>query len=260
MRNVSKSFIKSIGVTAAIAVISIVLRTVLMSFGFDSTTLFYKNDIWATLLYGFVLISAVMIFIFTRGTTTHARTKGAVDMILKLIAAVISIGLLVSKAISPLPEPAIAKVTHYGALVSLVFAVIFYILDAFAKKRSSALVLLNVAPVVYLICQLIDCFTSISIKANSYYLFPDVVALLVLAFYVLYDGKTDTISATDKGISMYAYSLITFLFLAFSVVPDLFAPLNLNVTEVLLSALKIVYIVFAVLNIIRISNTKSEDK
>ena len=262
MQILSKKLCKPIVITAVITLISVFLRTVLMLVGFNKESLFYKNDIWATLLYAFVLISCVVIFLTSKNITTHQTPRGVAYSTFNLLSAAVMIGLLIAKATSQVPLMTIGRVTHWGAMIFLVISVIFYLLNSskMTNTSSASMILLNVAPMIYLICQLIDCFTSISIKANSYYLFPDVLSLLALSFYVLYDGKVRTLNSTDNGIPMLAYSLLTILLLSFSVITDLIVPINLTATNVLLSILKIIYVAFSVLTVVKTVKTEAEDK
>lgn len=262
MQTVSKTIKNSIVITGALTLIAVIARIILMLVGFDSNTLFYKNDLWATLLYIFVLASAVAVFLSTKNITTHKSVGGTSVIILNLMSVLVAIGLLITKCLSTVPEMAISRVTHWGAIFALVISVIFFILKAGknGQRHTVLITLLNLAPVIYIICQLIDCFTSVSIRANSYYLFPDILSLLTLAFYVLYEGKIATVSSNEKGVPMFSYSLLMVYLVLFSAIPDFAVQINLTVTSVLLSVLKLIYATFAIIVIIKTLNTKAEEQ
>lgn len=256
----NKKIYKPIIFTATVTAIAVIARTVLMLTAFDKETLFFNNNLLPTVLYAFVLVSAGVIFVMTKRVTTNTSITSTHFSVLSILCAIVSVGLLISEALSSTPTMAIGVITHWGALVSLAFSVPFYLLSSSPRTNSlPSLPLLNIAPVVYLICRLIDCFTSISIKANSYYLFPNVLSLLALAFYVLYNGKLSTLNSRDKGIPMFAYSLLTAMLLLFSAITDFVVPLKITATDILLAALKIVYVIFAVINIVNTLKNNTEE-
>ena len=271
MQNSSKSKSITVLIVVAITLIACVWRTLLMLFGFDYDTHFFYNNTIATVMYIFVLLSGAIAYYFSKkidtGKVDNSRCDSTCEIlytILNVLSAVIFATLFYSASTTPLPQMTLGRVTHWVALVSSAFSTIYFLLAVFDKKvNSSIITCFNIAPIIYLLCLSIDCFTSFSTKANSYYLFPHVISIIFLAFYILNKARNNYVAQEQKS-SILPYSLIALLFLTFSFVPDVVILLNermsFSLIDLLITVFKGIYIIISITDIHASAKAKNEEK
>lgn len=245
MQFFSKKAFTTIIIGISTAALAVVLRVLLMKFGFDYQSLFFDNNTLPTALYIFVLLSALFVLVFSKKVNTFNPINQKADFVLNILCMIAFVVLFFVKLSDSLPEMYILRLTHWGAVISSVASVVFYLLSAvFQNKKTPALPYLNIAPVIYLLCISIDCFTSISVKANSYYLFPHIVSIIFLAFYIINNAKRNN-CVYEKGIPTFSYSIMTMQILAFSVIPDVILIIlsDAYFTDPAITILKLTYLV-----------------
>ena len=144
------------------------------------------------------------------------------------------------------------KVTWYISVIFSLASVCYYVLN---RIDSSWVRVLNLCPVIYLIAELVRTFVSVSSKANSYYIFPNIIALLALAFYILNEGKSKVSDISEASSSLYSASLISFVLLIFSALPDIAMMIThgfeLTKSYVLITALKLIYLVMNLRTVVK---------
>ena len=221
MQNRLKNVFITFALTLSASVIFIAARLTLMFTNFDPNTLFYLSNTPAIITYLLLLIAALTVFILSKGSDTiksYRNTFFKVSDILLAILFAIFVATSLAELNSPMP---IVKITAVISLICALISIIFYFLNAFIKKNTTAIALLNVMRVLFLSSELIKAFTQVSASANSFYLFPKIISILFLAFFVLTEAKTNLPDASRFSVPMYAVSSVTFLFVSFSVIPDL---------------------------------------
>lgn len=247
-------------ITIAVTIIATALRFTAMYLNFDFETKFFINKALVTFLYAFVLIAVVVIFKASKDVAvSDTNPKDTLSIILNIFSLIIFALIFFIKLKEGTTEVLLEKVTWYVSVVSCLASVCYF---ASSRINSSFVKVLNLSPVIFLIAELVQTFVSVSSKANSYYLFPNIISLLALAFYILNDGKNKVSDISDDPVPICSFSLITFILLFFSAVPDAVMMITdgfeLTKTYVLITVLKLIYLVSTMKTVVNIKI--NEDK
>ena len=145
-----------------------------------------------------------------------------------------------------------------------VLSVIYYLIRLFtSNKKSASVSLIAVCPVIFLCSLLLERFATVSASASSLSHFPDIISLLVLAAYMLSEGKA-FIPNTEIKNSRLPIVFMTVTALSFSAIPDLLAfalPSNALYFEgVIYLILKLLFIIYATYEAVQFSKTLKENK
>ncbi len=244
------------------AIVFSCIRILLMIKGFDFESLFYKNDLPATLLYCFVLIGSLLIYIVSKNNITLTQEKSVVSTLKDILSMIVFVLLFIYGLKQNIYTSGIAQITHYISLVTSLISVFFYVYSAFSNRETNFLRVLNIAPVLYLISELVTTFTVISSRANSYYLFPDVISILVLAYFILHESKAKFVTE-NQSTALLSISLISVMILAFSALPDVILVsthrISFSMLYILLTVLKLIYLFFAVYTVFNLTKTSKEE-
>ncbi len=251
--------IKSINITLAVLLLSVfftLARTCLLIFDYDFELNFFKSQNVAYILF---LLFVVFLFIiilskrlFARGdirTEIGAFSKGAY-MLMSLIFILLFI--LYSKNTidySSLPvyqKNALKTATAYLTVPFSLICVVFTFNKTREKSSKTLSSILAIFAVLFFGIVLIEKFARISATSMSLPLFPDVLCLLCMAYFILVEGK----NSVGENVQSPAFYLACFSVLTFSTLPDLLitaigkTPLP-NTTDTLFIILKILFILLS---------------
>lgn len=234
------------------SLIAVVLRCLLTVFNFDYNTLFFVQKLPATILYFAVLLFAAAVFFASKKIAVCDIKPSKIHKILDLLTLVIFITLFINRLRTPADALGIANALRYVSIVSLLISSLYFALAVFFNKSSlNALIgFLNIFPVIFFAVELMDGFIGMSSKANTYHLLPNILSLLVIAFFIINEAKQKIGPDKDSPVYLCSHSALTFIILAFSALPDLFIALTsgnsiakMSFEEILFLILKFIYIV-----------------
>lgn len=253
-----KSFDKLKNISVSVLLLSIILvlmRTALLIFGFDFESAFFTNDALAYSLYALLIIICVVSYIMPRDISpvSIVAPKNLITDICISLAAVIFICFAViytSKNLNWFESPErnpLKTASYVLCLPTSVLSAVYYLTRLFSKKeKSAAISLLAVCPVIFLSALLLERFATVSASASSLSHFPDIISLLVLAFFILTEGKT--FIPTNRTSAIIPCNFITFTALAFSALPDFITFITgrnvLNFESIVFMILKAVFALY----------------
>ncbi len=271
-----KSFLKLSNISASVLMMSVILvlmRTALLIFGFDFETSFFKNDALAYLLYALLIVVSLVSFTMSRNISPVSITppKKTLTDVLVSLATVIFICFFVIYVVKATEffAPAsyernpLKAVSIILCLPASALSAVYYALRLFStKEKGTLLSLFAVSPVIFLSALLLERFATVSASAASLSHFPDIISLLILAFFILAEGKA--FIPTNRKTSIIPCSFVTFTALVFSAVPDLLTLIigrnALNFEGILFLILKTVFAVYVVTNTILMARDMKETK
>lgn len=237
-------------VTLLLVILFVAFRTSIMLTSFDFENLFFKNNLFATIMYIGILLVCVALFFLARSTEFYASKTSILQKICNFVLGISFVFLFINELFSASDLTLIDTITRYVSLVASILSIAFYLLSAlFDKQTSNGLIkALNLSPVIYLISEFISVFISTSSKANSYYRFPEIISDLILSFFILYLAKAEIVDEEEK-VSLFPLSLITIIILSFSIIPDCILMITKNVSanaeQIVVTVIKLVYIILA---------------
>ncbi len=251
------------------ATLLILLRSLLLIFGFDFEEAFFKNDTLAYSLYALFILGTVLSYVFGKGIKAEflsvERSK-AVETVLSLAAAVfllltvLYITKLSEYSVTEIKNP-LKSVSYSICLPAAALSAVYYVLRLFTKKNGTALSLLALCPVIFLSSLLLERFATVSASASSLSHFPDVMSLLILAFYMLGEGKSFIPEGTKKSRLPSLFAVFTAL--TFSAIPDLLTlviPSNiLYFEDVCYLLLKLIFIAYVIIEALSFSKSLNKE-
>lgn len=255
------------------SVILVLMRCALLIFGFDFESSFFKNDTLAYLLYALLIGASVVSFVMARNMAPVSITphkKPATDILVSL-TAVIFICFAVIYTVKAIGHfnPAnytrnpLKTVSILLCLPTAILSAVYYVIRLFSTKEKGALLsLFAISPVVFLSSLLLERFATVSASAASLSHFPDVISLLILAFFMLVEGKS--FIPTNRKSAIIPTSLITLTALSFSAIPDLITFIIgrnvLNFEGIIFLILKTIFTVYVFITITLIARDMKETK
>ncbi|MBQ9976757.1 MAG: hypothetical protein IJP16_09620 [Clostridia bacterium] len=250
------------------ATLLVLLRSLLLILGFDFEDAFFKNDALAYSLYALFILGTVLSYFFGKGIKTDfssVEKSRAREIVLSLATAVFLLltALYVIKlsefSATDVKNP-LKSVSYSICLPTAVLSAVYYLLRLFTKKRGTAISLLALSPVIFLSSLLLERFATVSASASSLSHFPDVMSLLVLAFYMLGEGKSFIPDGTKKSRLPSLFAVFTAL--TFSAIPDLITlalPSNiLYFEDACYLLLKLVFIAYVIIEALLFSKSLKE--
>lgn len=256
-----KSFFKLTNISVSVLLMSIILifmRSALLIFGFDFESSFFKSDALAYSLYALLIVSCALAFAMSRSimpTLKNPPKSNLTDVLLSLatIIFVCFFVIYITKAldyfaIDSYGRNPLKTASFILCIPSSILSTLYYLVRLFASnKKSGPLSLLAVFPVIFLSALLLERFATVSASAASLCHFPDVISLLILAFFILNEGKL--FIPNDRRSAIIPSCLISFIALSFSSVPDLITLLLgrnvLNFEAIIFLILKAVFAIYA---------------
>ncbi len=268
---------KIISFSAAVFIFTLIftaLRVVLMAFSFDFDTYLYSNKTIVSVLF---LVFSLFLFSLTFfKKAINSKTEIQENLfseflivIFALLFALLGVSTVMDwssrQAMFYQPMNGVETVTYILAVPCAFISFIYYLTRLFSKNKSSkTLAILALFPVVALASLLTQNFAKISATASSLAHFPNILSLILLAFFILGEGREYLLNSESDG--KYITSLfIAFSSLTFSAIPDLVFTLGdklpLTFTNFVYLALKLAFIVYTVYRIILlIVNTERGNK
>lgn len=239
-------------------ILLVVLRTLLLVFGFDFEMKFFTEN---TLVYPlYVLYALVLIlprFLCKKLTVPFHREKKSLvrDILFAAMASLfLSLALISFSNLSQIGENSrstINLICNIVAVPTALLSSIYYIMRIFSNKTASAPLSLMASCVpVFLASVLVREFAEISSSSASLYYFPDVMSLLILAFFLLDEGKHFVPNVDENSLKrkFYVFSLPTSLL--FSALPDLVTLLShlttFSLEGMVLLIMKLVFSLYAI--------------
>ncbi len=236
----------------------VLLRTLLLVFGFDFEMKFFTEN---TLVYPLYVLYALALilprFLCKNLTVPFRREKKSIvcDILFAAMAALfLSLALISFSNISQIGENSrstINLICNIVAIPTALLSSVYYIMRIFSDKTPSVPLSLAATCVpVFLSSVLVREFAEISSSSASLYYFPDVMSLLILAFFVLDEGKHFIPNVDENSLKkkFYLFSLPTSLL--FSALPDLITILTRLATfgleGIVLLIMKLVFSLYAI--------------
>lgn len=252
-------------ITLVLAAFSAVLRGLLVHFNFDFDTCFFNNNNYATAIYiGIILIAVALHFLFKKVSSENDVCEKDAN-IFDLLLLVLFIVLFFSKVSAKIPLITIEKVAHVISAVAAFCSAVYYAVSYFCYKNlnKELLRLVNLAPVIYLIAILISTFVAISGKANSFYQFPHLLSVLVIAFWILRISKSK-IALENSNNNLISLSAIVVVLVAFSAFPDaifiISKKMSFNTEYIFLTVFKLIHFSAAICYICKSFIKPQEEK
>lgn len=255
-----KSFLKLTNISVSVLLMSAILvflRCALLIFGFDFETSFFKNDTLAYMLYTLLIGVCAVSLAMSRNISPISiiPPKQPLTDILISLATVVFVCFAVIYTIktvgyfrlAPYERNPLKTASFILCLPTAVLSAVFYAIRLFsAKEKSSLLSIFALSPVIFLSALLLERFATVSASAASLSHFPDIISLLILAFFMLVEGKA--FIPTNGKSAVIPTSLITFITLSFSAIPDFITLIIgrnvLNFEGVLFLILKTVFTIY----------------
>ena len=256
--------IKSINITLSTLLISVffvLTRTALLIFGYDFELNFFKNQNTAYILFLlfvvflFAIILSKKLFTTTNTQNSAGMFSKSIYILLTLVFALLFI-LYTKQTFDYVKTPiyeknALKTVTSYLLPPLSIISAIFTFQKSREKSSETLTSILAIFAVLFFGVVLIEKFARISATSMSLYLFPDVAAILCMAYFMLISGK----EALGQKSETPVFHLASFFVLTFSTLPDLLmsalakSPLP-DVKDTLFIILKILFILLTSSNII----------
>jgi len=257
-----KNYLKLVNTTSAIFVTStllVLLRCAVLAFGFDFDTSFFKSNTVAYIIYALFIIAVIIPFIICRKTEEVSYSpvkKGFFKDILTAILTTIFFALLILYAVRQFSEDLdsytlLKTISHYICFVFALLSTVYYAMRLMCEKAKGTLfVLLSTAPSIFLGALLIERFASVAASAASLSHFPDIMSLLILAFFTLSEGKCLIPNFKVKSSRSLAMLLSVSVALSFSAIPDFLSVIamsnSLSVEGVMFLIMKLVFLTYSI--------------
>ncbi len=229
MQNKTKMINISIAALLICAVFT-VLRTMLLLFSFNFETSLFQSKLAATSLYAVFLVFILLIFFLQKKSVAVSGDITKENVLIKILIfakAILFMSLFVAVCNNYKEEAAnlfnplsaVSKVSYYIAIPATFLSVIYYLLRLLSKNKTSVLNLLfALFPVLSITSLVTKYFGAVSANASSLSHFPSVLALIILALFILTEGRA---FSEKNGTVYFCFLTVCFSTLAFSVIPDL---------------------------------------
>lgn len=217
----------------------VLIRCAVMAFGFDFDTSFYTSDTVAYVIYALFIVGLIAPFVACRNAESKAYSSSRLTLFKEIVfglLAAIFLTFFVLYVVKIITAPTegytiLKKISHAVCLIFSFVACVYYVLRLFtSKKQGTVLALLSCAPSIFLSSMLIEKFAAIAASAASLSHFPDIISLLLLAFFMLNEGKSFIPEYTVKASKKLSLILCTTVALSFSALPDIFSVIALTNT------------------------------
>ena len=248
MQNTKNKSLLVLSVTLILALIFTALRIFLLYKNFDFEEGFFKVRAFATAFYLALSLSAFLLVIFRKKYSPDFEIKKGglssfCDILLGVSFIILALALLADK--------------NYLFLFLSLISVLSYFVSAFSKEKNTLSSVLNLAPLLYFAISIVISFISISSKANSYNSFSDILALIAISFFILYEGKP---LEKEEYPSLYAVYLVPILLIAPSVIPDIITIITKEVPiTIITTANNIIKLFYLFVIIIKAARTIKEN-
>lgn len=238
--------------TIILAIIFTALRIVLLYNNYNFEEGFFEKRSLATAFYISLCVVALLLVIFKKKFSETVAIKNKNSNILSFFDILLSLSFLIL-AVSLVKESNILY-TLFAFVSALSYLVLF-----FKKEKNALTSILNLAPLLYFLLCIVFSFISVSGRANSYNSFADIVSLIAIAFFVLFEGKP---LQKEQYPSVYTSYLAGILLVAPSVIPDIMTVITKDVPVTLGSVAGILVKLFFLFKMIAkaVSANVSEDK
>ena len=272
--NQLKSIILSVAVWIS-AFILVLIRSAILLFGFDFETSFFKSEPAAYLSYLLLIICialAVTLSLKTKATGYSVFTKHTFKDILNAFISVVFLAFTIIyvikfldiSTISPEKRNVLEAVSYYICLPFSVLSAVYYLKRLFSSKGAcTSNALLSLCPPIFLSAMLVHKFATVAASASSLSHFPDVISLLILAFFILSEGKNyipGTEVTPGKALSMLLSITIS---LSFSAIPDLISVLSgknvFDAEDTVFLILKFAFLIYSVAETVFFAKASKED-
>ncbi len=260
MQKTYKKALCSLLTVVIFSVVFAVLRVIMMTKNFDALSGFFINKTPATVLY--LSLFAFILIIFCLCKSIRVLPSVASNKAQTIFSAV-SAGVFLLIAIYCLTESGaetqINKIATGIASVFAILSVVYYFSKIVSKNTFTAF--LSVSPFIFFLAYLVDYFVTVSGHANTYYLFPDFLSLLVLVYFLLTFGRIEHLNL--DACPIFSVSLISVCALSFSLLPDIYLMLfgagEVNMLSVSIGLFKLINLVLAVCIAVSITKRIKEE-
>ncbi len=254
--------------TLLASIIFTLARVLLLFFSFNFETGIFETKGLATGLF-LVFTLFILLFFLIKKETGDASPKafrGIGEDVFSAAGAAIFLALAVavtrewndSSSLFYQVRTPVETVTYIIAVPTAFLSSIYYVLRLFAKKISKTfLSIFALAPVLSLAALITQSFAKISASASSLSHYPDILALVMLSFFILAEGR-EFLPKDASSAKFFPVTSAAFSALFFSVIPDIIT-LSLSLTLfdfkalvfLLLKLVFLLYTAFEILSMIK---------
>lgn len=262
MPNHKKFSFITLYITLASALLFTFARLFLLFFNYDFSVGFFESKALTTAYYIILILVSLVLAVIIKKGNAHCEYDFSNSSASTLFSIALAIGFVFiafATAKAPVSSIPLEKIANSISIIFAFITIIYYLLSAFISNPF--ITVLNLAPIFFLIFTIISAFINQSVHANSYNDFSEIIALLSIAFLILYKGKA-TISKSAS--SVLPITSLAIILLMQSAIPDVIILISkkaeFTIVEIALLVMRILYLFYAIAESVILTNKVCEDK